>query len=175
MKDYFSICKKKRCFRGDAGGTKLLYLTNRLHLSEMLSFPCRCYCSSCKLYFIIFYFSFQFFNLFSLSLVLPFSLKKTTKQPTYNDEGVVSAKKTTQRGRRVCQGSGQAGSGPERLRQGSGSARRRRCVRQGSGQATVTEEPIPTKRFAGIWCEILQGLWARGRPEIGENGFAVIM
>jgi hypothetical protein len=69
------------------------------------------------LYFIIFSFSFHFFNLFSLSLVLPFSLKKTTQQPTYNDEGVVSAKKTTQRRRCcVCQGSGQAGSGPGRLR-----------------------------------------------------------
>jgi hypothetical protein len=43
------------------------------------------------------------------------------------------------------------------------------------GQATITEKPIPTKRFVGIWCEILQGLGARGRLEIGENGLAMIL
>jgi hypothetical protein len=113
------------------------------------SFPCRLhFLAAIKLYFIFF-----------LSLVLPFSLKKTTQQPTYSDEGVVSAKASVR---------------PALVQEGSASARLRRCVCQGSDQATITEKPIPTKRFARIWCEILQGLGARGRPEIGENGFAVI-
>jgi hypothetical protein len=84
-----------------------------------------------------------------------------TRRP-HSDEGVVSAKAPARpalvqegfgfarRTRCVRQGSDQASSGPGRLRQGSNSVQLRRCVRQGFSQATITEKPIPTNRDGEI-------------------------